>query len=214
MLGAWLHAPSWEPWRTWLACLLLASIVSLAVVLRVGRRLPDVVTLARGTGLLALVAVSFSSPWSFWLLAVLLVLMDLADGALARRLGPTDAGAVLDMEMDQLTVATLALLVVASGGAPHALLLPMMRPAFVLAAWWHGLPATNPKPVHGDNRRGRRICACVLVALLAALLPGVPGWLRDGATGVAVLLLVWSFSSDWQFLSQRRRAARGVHGPR
>lgn len=212
LLGVWLEHAWLAQWRLPVAGLLLLSIVSLPMVLRAGRRIPDAVTMLRALALLPLVAVPFASPWTFWSLAVLVSLLDLVDGALARRLGATAAGAVLDMETDQLTIATFALLVVAAGGAPHVLLLPLMRPAFVLAAWRYGLPATDPKPVHGDNRRGRRVCAAVMIALLLALMPGAPAWLRDVVTGIAVLLLLWSFSSDWQFLLQRRRAAKELHG--
>ncbi|MFT7534847.1 MAG: phosphatidylglycerophosphate synthase [Hyphomicrobiaceae bacterium] len=212
LLGVWLEHAWMAQWRLPAAGLLFLSIVSLALVLRVGPRIPDAITLLRAFALLPLMAVPFASPWIFWILAVLVSLLDLVDGALARRLGATTAGAVLDMETDQLTVATFALLLVAAGGAPHVLLLPMMRPAFVLAAWRYGLPATDPKPVDGDNRRGKRVCAAVMVALLLGLMPGVAAWLRDVATGIAVLLLLWSFSSDWQFLRQQRRAAKEPHG--
>ena len=212
LLGVW-HEHAWmAPWRLVTASLLLISVVSLAVVLRIARSLPNAITLTRALALVPLVAATFASPWAFWMLAVLVSLLDLVDGAAARRSGPTPAGAVLDMETDQLTVATFALLVVATGGAPHVLLLPLMRPTFVLAAWRFDLPATDPKPIDGDNRRGRLVCAAVMVALLLALMPGIPPWLRDLVTGCAVALLMWSFSSDWQFLLQRRRAARELHG--
>lgn len=204
---AWL-----EHWRLASATLLFLSILSLAWVLRVGRRLADVVTLLRGFALVPLLAVTCESPWVVWGLAVCVSLLDLADGVLARRLGATAAGAVLDMECDQLTVAGFALLVVAAGGGAHVLLLPLMRPGFVMVAWWQGLPATDPKPIEGDNRRGKLVCAAVMVALLLALLPGVSAWGRDTVTWLAVLLLLWSFSSDARYLLQRRRAARGLHG--
>ncbi|MCK5945391.1 MAG: hypothetical protein KAI24_25600, partial [Planctomycetes bacterium] len=77
--------------------------------------------------------------------------------------------------------------------------------AFVLAAWWASVPANDPKPVDGDNRRGRLVCAAVVVALLLALLPGLSPRIGDALTGVAALLLVWSFAGDWLFLLARRR---------
>jgi phosphatidylglycerophosphate synthase len=214
LLGGWLENAWWTQWRLAVAGLLLLSIVSLAAVLRVGRRIPDTVTMVRALALVPLVAVPFTSQWIFWSFAASVSLLDLVDGALARRLGPTTQGAVLDMESDQLTVATFALLLVAAGGAPHVLLLPLMRPVFVLAAWYYAIPATDPKPVNGDNRRAKIICATVMTALLLGLLPGVNTWLRDIASGFAVLLLLWSFSRDWQFLLQQRRSARELHGVR
>lgn len=193
---------------------MLASVVSLAFALRAFRRLPDQVTLLRGLGLVVLLGVAFANPWIGWGLAAIVAMLDLVDGALARRVGPTDAGALFDMETDQLVVATLALLVVCSGGTPHVLLLPMMRPAFVLVAWQMGLPANDAKPVDGDNQRGKLVCAAVVVALLVALLPGIASWLRDATTGIAVLLLIWSFSSDWKFLIERHRRPGGLDGSR
>jgi phosphatidylglycerophosphate synthase len=214
LLGGWSEHAWLTHWRLPIAGLLLFSIVSLALVLRAGRCIPDAVTMVRALALIPLVAVPFASPWTFWCLAVLVSLLDLVDGALARRLGATSGGAVLDMETDQLTVATFALLLVASGGAPHVLLLPLMRPLFVLVAWRYALPATDPKPVNGDNRRGKFICAAVMIALLLGLMPGVNTWLRDVVTGFAVLLLLWSFSRDWQFLLQRQQTAKEMNGTR
>ena len=75
--------------------------------------------------------------------------------------------------------------------------------------WAQGaIPADDPRPVDGDNARGRLVCAAVVVGLLVALLPCVPGWTREVAGGVAVLLLLWSFGSDWSFLMTRRGVAR------
>jgi hypothetical protein len=48
----------------------------------------------------------------------------------------------------------------------------------------------------------------VLVALLLALLPGLPPVAADAATAIAVLLLLWSFSGDARhLLAHRRRTA-------
>lgn len=212
LLATWLEQEGFEYWRILSASLVLASVASLAWVLRIGRRAPDMVTLLRAFALIPLVAVSFTSAWTMWLLVLCVVLLDLLDGALARRLGATAEGAVLDMESDQLTVTILALLVVSAGGGAHVLLLPMMRHGFVIFAWWQGLPATDPKPIEGNNQRGRVVCALVITSLLLALLPGVFDWLRDIVIGIAVLALGWSFASDGQHLRQRRRAARELHG--
>ena len=143
-----------------------------------------------------------------WTAAVAVVLLDLVDGALARQFGGSPGGAVLDMEADQLTTLGLAALVVSIGGKAHVLLLPAMRPAFVLAAWWLRIPAHDPKPVNGDNRRGRRVCAAVMTALLIALCPATGPVLRDVVTGIAVLLLAWSFLGDARFLLAHRARAR------
>jgi phosphatidylglycerophosphate synthase len=143
-----------------------------------------------------------------WAAAVGVVLLDLVDGALARRFGGSPGGAVLDMEADQLTTLGLAALVLSIGGKAHVLLLPAMRPAFVLAAWWLRIPAHEPKPVNGDNRRGRRVSAAVMIALLIALCPATGPVVRDVVTAIAVLLLAWSFLGDARFLLAHRNGAR------
>lgn len=184
------------------------SFAILVALLGAGRRAADVVTILRFGMLLAVLSFGAAGwdAWT-WTAAVVVVVLDLVDGAIARRFGGSAEGAILDMEADQFTVLGLAGLVVAHGGGAHVLVLPAMRYVFVLAMWWAGAPAHDPKPVNGDNRRGRRICAAVMVALLFALLPGLPALPRDLATLAAVLLLGWSFTGDAKFLLAHRRTA-------
>jgi len=200
----WIVGAGW--WPPAHAALLGLSYVILVKILRAGRSLADVVTIARFTMLVMLVvegAPAFGKEW--WGVAVAAVLLDLVDGAVARRFGGSPEGAILDMETDQFTVLVLASLVVWHGGGAHVLVLPALRYAFVLAMWAVGAPAHDPKPVNGDNRRGKRICAAVMVALLVALWPGVNATVRDVTTAVAVLLLGWSFTADARFLVARVR---------
>jgi len=185
------------------------SLVSLALVLAAPRSLADVVTVFRAAAVIALVlATAWIGDLSWWTWALLVgaAACDLLDGALARRFGASARGAMLDMESDQLTVLSLSWLVVAGGGGVHVLLLPALRYAFVIGAWLVGIPAVDPKPVNGDNRRGRLICAVVFVALLLALMPGMPRVATDVFSGAAALLLSWSFAQDWAYLFAMRRA--------
>ncbi len=198
-------------WRIPIALLIICSTVSLVAVLKAGRSPANATTLARALLLVPLLFTHIPSAWICWVLAVFIASLDMVDGAIARHLGPTPAGAILDMETDQLTVTTFALLLVSAGSGPQVLLLPLMRPAFVLGAWLYKLPATNPKPIDGDNSRGRRVCAIVMIALLAAMAPGMNSMLRETFTASAALLLMWSFSSDWQFLMRSRKAAMEHH---
>lgn len=222
-LAVWsrIQALAWTPALVWCAfaapvdgvrgCLaagLGGSVLWLAWVLRSPRTLADAVTLLRALLVVAAVAAPWwlgDLPWWTWGLLLAAAALDLVDGFVARRFGSTANGAVLDMETDQLAVLALAWLVVARGGAPHVLLLPLMRYAFVLAAWVASLPANDPKPVDGDNARGRIVCAAVVVGLLLALLPTMPRNVADVLSGVAVLLLIWSFAGDWAFLFARKR---------
>ena len=95
LLATWLAQEGFEYWRTLSASLVLVSVASLAWVLRTGRRAPDMVTLLRAFALAPLVAVSFTSAWTMWLLVLCVVLLDLLDGALARRLGASGVVAVM-----------------------------------------------------------------------------------------------------------------------
>ena len=189
------------------------SLMSLAWVLRAPRTVADVITLLRAAIVVAVLCAArwlSASEWWLWSLLGLALAGDLLDGAVARRLGASPNGASLDMECDQLSVLVMSWLVVARGGCVHVLLLPAMRYAFVLAAWVASVPANNPKPIKGDNARGRVVCAMVVVALLSALAPATSLAFADVLTGAAVLLLCWSFASDWSYLFARRRAEAGT----
>ncbi|MBL8751010.1 MAG: CDP-alcohol phosphatidyltransferase family protein [Planctomycetes bacterium] len=209
--GAWCIAAAVDASfarPSWIALAMGASYASLVGILRAGRRVADIATIVRVVLLLAALAAGQAAPeLRWWAVLVVAVFLDLVDGALARRFGATAEGAILDMESDQFTVLALSMVVVAQGGAPHVLVLPGLRYAFVLAMWWLSIPAHDPKPVNGDNRRGRRVCATVMIALLAATFPGAPPVVRDGATLAASVLLAWSFSGDARHLLARRRAA-------
>lgn len=174
--------------------------------LRAWRTVADAVTTARLLGLVGLLAMApAGGGWAWWLGAVAVVSADLLDGAAARRFGGSPAGALLDMEADQFVVFGLATAIVLGGGGRHVLVLPSLRWAFVLASWWLRIPAHEPKPVNGDNRRGRRICAAVMVALLIATIPGLEPTIGDAGTALAVVLLAWSFAADARHLLVRRR---------
>ncbi len=194
---------------SWIALAMGASYAVLVGILRAGRRVADIATILRFVLLLVALAAGQAAPeLRWWAVFLVAVCLDLVDGALARRFGGSAEGAILDMESDQFTVLALSMVVVAQGGAPHVLVLPGLRYVFVLAMWWLSVPAHEPKPVNGDNRRGRRVCAAVMIALLAATCPGVPPLLRDGATLAASGLLAWSFSGDARHLVAHRRGAR------
>lgn len=195
-------------WAVGVAAGIGGSIAVLAMRLRTSRP-ADLLTLLR-LAVVACVVATAARPLggAAWLVCVAAAAADLVDGVVARRTGPTPAGAQLDMEADQLTVLALSICIVQGGGLPHVLLLPAVRYAFVLAAWCWRIPAHEPKPVAGDNRRGRRICAAVVLALLMALAPGAPRGLGDAATAAAVGLLGWSFSADARHLLAARRSRR------
>lgn len=196
-------------WRDTGVALLLASLLTLVAVLGAVRKPADFATILRGLGLVAAAWFGFAArEWGWWFAVLVVVVADLVDGWLARRYGGTAQGAVLDMETDQLTILALSALYVLAGGGAHTLVLPALRYIFVLAMWILGAPAHDPKPVNGDNRRGRLICAAVVVSLLLAHCPQMPLGVGNSATAIAVALLCWSYSSDTKFLLQHARRPR------
>jgi phosphatidylglycerophosphate synthase len=180
-------------------------------VLGAGRTAADRVTLLRFLGLLAVlasVAVGGIVSWPIWFAALVVVASDLLDGWVARRYGGSEEGAVLDMETDQLTTLGLAVLAAGTVGAgTWVLLLPGFKYLFVLAMTRLGIDAHEPRPIDGDNRRGRIVCALVMSLLLACLFPPLPGPARVACGLVAVVLLASSFSGDAAHLVRKARGA-------
>ena len=200
--GLWM----WSPF-----VLLLLSFITLWLHLGAGRHLADWVTLARFLGLVTfsfVVLMSGRVDWITWTVALFVVLADLLDGFVARKYGGSEAGAVLDMETDQFTTLVLSTTAYAlTSAGVWTLALPAFKYVFVLAMTALGLKSTETKPCEGDNRRARLICAFVLSLLLASIFPPFPPIVRMLSSGLAVLLLVYSFSSDAAFLWRHARSA-------
>lgn len=185
------------------------SYLALWGILRAGRRAADWVTLVRFAGFQALfvaVVLSGTLDWTLWIGLVAVVLLDLADGWVARRYGGSSAGAILDMETDQLVTLGLALL--ACGYARVGiwiLLLPAFKYGYVLWTGLLRLPFHDPRPMHGENQRAKTICAVVMVVLLTCTMPVLPAIVRFVTGWFAVVLLAYSFGSDAWFLTRQRR---------
>ena len=198
------------------AAFLLSSWLPLVVLLRAGATVADRVTLARFVLVLlafAAVAAGGALGWLAWVLLAVAVTADAVDGWCARRWGGSAAGAVLDMETDQLTFFALAFLAWSHGGAPAAVLaVPALRYAKVVLYEAHGLPASDPRPRSGDNRTARRCCAFAFAALLTALVPGAPPALVTAATCAALAVLAFSYRTDLADLLAARAARRAARG--
>ncbi|MBS0003413.1 MAG: CDP-alcohol phosphatidyltransferase family protein [Thioalkalivibrio sp.] len=139
--------------------------------------------------------------------AVLALILDGADGALARRFGRvTVFGARFDMELDALLILALSVLVWQTGKAgPWVLLIGLMRYGFVAAGWyWRWLRGALP-----PSRRRQSLCVVQSVALLIALVPPVPSVIAVTASLGALLLLVYSFVVDIRWLHRHREADPG-----
>lgn len=173
------------------------------------------VTLLRA-GLLALVggtlpfahALGTGPAWVLAVIAVTALVLDGADGWLARRQGLSSPyGARFDMEMDTLAILYLSLLLFLSGEVGvWVLLSALLRPVFVLAGRvWPFLDRPLPPS-------GRRRVACMLqVGVLAlAVTPLVGPPLTGFAVGAALALLLFSFSADTVWLISHRSDAGGT----
>lgn len=202
-----------------LKCVLLFVPGALLVLRALPRRHPfssfgpaNAVTLGRGV-LVCLLAglIGESAAAGSWLagdLALLVILLDGVDGALARRHGTASPfGARFDMETDAVFVAVLAVLawqsgkvgawVLASGAmrylfAAAALLVPLLR---------------RPLPA---GYRGKSIAVLQMLALVAVLAPPIPSGAATATAALALALLTLSFLLDivWQLRHRPRAPAQ------
>lgn len=161
------------------------------------------VRLALAAALLApLVAPAPAPPVAVFGLAALALVLDGADGWLARRHGRASAfGARFDMETDSALALILALNAWVAGTAGAAvLLLGVPRYGFAAAAkvWpWLGAPL--------PERFGRKAVCVLQVGVLGVLqLPGLPAGLAGGAVALVLAALAWSFGRDVLWLGRAR----------
>jgi phosphatidylglycerophosphate synthase len=146
------------------------------------------------------------------IVATVAVLLDGLDGWIARRTrSATTFGARFDMEVDALLILVLSATLWEEGkvGA-WALAAGLMRYAF-LAAGWLAPWLRQPLP---ESFRRKAVCVVQMVALIAALLPGVGGLAARWIVALSLLALAWSFLIDVFWLASRRAgdvAPLGAH---
>jgi phosphatidylglycerophosphate synthase len=180
--------------------------------------LPNAVTLVR-LGLSCLFAgltleAAFGRPtdevlWLFVGLAVVALVLDGIDGALARRFAIASRfGARFDMEVDALLIALLSALVfLLDKVGTWVLLIGALRYLFVL--FGHVWPAlTRPLPA---SFRRKAISVVQGIALTGLLSPAIESPLSAWIAAGALLLLGYSFAHDVIWLTRRTEAhARGA----
>lgn len=210
-LQAWLGMDSAYPSRVGLvaAAVLVTALAGLrrgghpftrlgpANVLTGGRTL--VMALVAGV---ALAPLPPASSGLLVLLASIGAMADLFDGPLARRSGLASRfGARFDMEVDALLILMLSVLVWRSVHVgPWVVASGLMRYAFIAAGWVLPWMRVALPP----SRRRQTVCVVQIVALIVALVPGLPapGAALISAAGLA--LLAWSFWLDVAGLAARR----------
>lgn len=139
--------------------------------------------------------------WSLAGVIAVALLLDAADGWLARRLGLASRfGARFDLEIDALMILILSLLAWQTGRTGlWVLAIGGMRYAFVaLGMLWPA--ARRPLP---PSLRRKAACAALGVLLLICLLPPAPAWLAGGAAALALLVQLASFAIDLIWLGRR-----------
>jgi phosphatidylglycerophosphate synthase len=144
------------------------------------------------------------TAWLFFAIASLAMLLDGADGWLARHQNLASRfGARFDMEMDALLILVLAILAAALGKAGSWVLLTgLLRYLYVAAGWcW----PTLTQPLKPSRRR--KIIAVIQGGVLALLLaPIVTPPASALMAGFALLLLLYSFGQDVVWVVRGSRA--------
>lgn len=161
-------------------------------------------TLLRGmfvaaiAGLLPYPAFVAEHGWSLSAIALVVLMLDGADGWLARRYGAaTRFGARFDMELDAAFILILCGLVWAQGkvGA-WVLLIGLMRYAFVAA----GLLLPRLRRPLPPSRRRKTVCVIQVGVLVLCLVPAVGPAFAVPAAAAALALLTVSFALDVRWL--------------
>jgi phosphatidylglycerophosphate synthase len=135
-----------------------------------------------------------AAAWLFFAMAFLALVLDGADGALARRQGLASAfGARFDMEVDALFILALSVMAWASGKAGAWVLLSgLLRYLFLFAGRiWP--PLARPLL---PTFRAKLICVIQAAALVALLAPIFVPPLSAVIAALALFLLLYSFAAD------------------
>lgn len=165
----------------------------------------NVITLGRlalASALVAPLLAGIGPSWSLFSLALVALLLDGADGWLARRQGLVSAfGARFDMEVDAALALVLALSAAMAGDAGLlAVLLGVPRYLFAAAAWrWPWMQRELPE------RFSRKVvCVLQLGVLITLQVPLLPGDVALVLVPVMAAALAWSFAVDVRWLRRQR----------
>ncbi|MFP5373000.1 MAG: CDP-alcohol phosphatidyltransferase family protein [Actinomycetes bacterium] len=140
-------------------------------------------------------------------MAAVALSLDAVDGPVARRTGTASAlGARFDVEVDSVLVLVLSVHVAVILG-PWVLVIGAMRYAFVAAGWaapWLRAPLPT-------SYAAKAVAALQGIVLVVAAADVLPRSLAAALTGVALALLVWSFTRSvvWLWRDARATGAGG-----
>lgn len=181
---------------TWIA----VNYAALLLICRPERSPADLTTIAR----VILSAAAFAWPNAGLVVLALFVLAamtDALDGWLARRRNPTEYGAILDMEADQLLILCLAAVLSTTSVLGYLLLLlPALKYFFVPLQAVLRVKYADPKPIDGNNTRAKTIYVVALIGLLINLTPNIRQPFGDIILALATFLITTSFLLDFSWL--------------
>jgi phosphatidylglycerophosphate synthase len=136
--------------------------------------------------------------WVLVALASAALLLDGADGWVARRQGLASAfGARFDMEIDAFAIAVLSMLAVRTASVPcWVLAIGAMRYLYVGAGRVFPVLRHPPPACAFADRRRKAIAVAQSLALLGSLVPATPRSWAVAGCALALSLLVYSFAAD------------------
>lgn len=136
---------------------------------------------------------------AWWKVAVatLILVLDGVDGALARRAGPTERGAVFDMESDAFYLLTMCGIAhVYIGVGAWVFVIGAMRPLYVCVWAVLRLFMAPRSPNRKGSQRSRFIHLALVISMLVVLAPWFPLGVKHVVAGVAVALICYSYAAD------------------
>jgi len=203
-MGVWIAAPAALSPRAMAAAHAIWTLIAFGwLFLTIGghRRWADRVTGFRVLLCPVLFAAHALDPRAAWWkvgLALVIIALDRVDGEVARREGTSERGAVFDMESDAFYLVTMSAVAhLYLGVTALVFIVGGMRPLYV-CAWAVLRRFIEPSsPNRAGSLRARLIHVALVVALMIDLAPLVPLAARNAATGVAILLILYSYAVDF-----------------
>ncbi|HWM85421.1 MAG TPA: CDP-alcohol phosphatidyltransferase family protein [Kofleriaceae bacterium] len=212
-MAVWLAAPDLLSPRGMTAAYTAWTLIgfgSLFVIIRGHRRWADIVTGVRVLLCVVLFASHALDPHAAWwkmAVAIAIIALDAVDGALARRQGATESGAVFDMESDAFYLVTMCGVAhVYLGVHPIVFVVGAMRPLYVCTWAVLRLFIAPRSPNRQGSQRGRIIHVSLAVALIADLAPFIPQAGRTVFAAIGAALISYSYAID--FWETRKPAPR------
>jgi phosphatidylglycerophosphate synthase len=164
------------------------------------RRRADIVTGVRVllcVVLFAAHALEARAAWWKVAVAISIIVLDAVDGALARRQGATERGAVFDMESDAFYLVTMCgIATLYLGVHPIVFIVGALRPLYVCIWAVLQLFIAPRSPNRKGSQRGRIIHLLLVIALIADLSPPFPLDVKTAIAAVAAALICYSYAVD------------------